>query len=111
MKLSFLAPVAALTVGVVVIAPRGHAGASPPWPGRCRVLCAGGYWYVRNAIATGGNPIPFVSSLGPIELPGPRAGVRAAPRASPSSHYWNDTAGLAGLVRPRPRRVVRPLGR
>jgi hypothetical protein len=88
-KLSFLAPVAAMTVGVVAIAPAGtRRVALLAWT--VPVICAGIYWYVRNAIATGGNPIPFVSSLGPIEIPAPERGFELRP-GSPVAHYWNDT--------------------
>jgi hypothetical protein len=88
-KLSFLAPVAALAVGVVVIAPHGfrmRAGAAFALP----AALAGIYWYVRNAVATG-NPIPYVSSIGPIDLPAPERGFELRPGFS-LSHYWNDLA-------------------
>lgn len=69
-KLSVLAPVVALAVGVAVIAKGG-------WRGRFvtfalftgPALLAGGYWYLRNAIAIG-NPLPF-TSWGPLDLPMP----------------------------------------
>ena len=76
MKLSFLAPVAALTVGVVVLALRGtriRAGlvwTLPPF-------AASLYWFARNAIATG-NPIPY-SPLGPLELPAPERAFELRP--------------------------------
>jgi hypothetical protein len=68
-KLNFLLPAGVLVVGLVAIAPRG---------GRWRVLAAaglgalagGGYWYLRNLVH-GGNPLPWVDSLGPISLPAP----------------------------------------
>jgi hypothetical protein len=88
-KLSFLAGVAALTVGVILIAPRG---------GRLRtatlwvipVLAAAGYWYVRNLVAVG-NPIPYIGSLGPISLPAPIRDFQLRPDFA-VVHYWNDTA-------------------
>ena len=88
MKLSFLAPVAALTVGVVVLAPARAPAAGPGCCGPCRCSPPALYWYARNAIATG-NPIPYVSSLGPIELPAPGAGFELRP-------------GLLGLALPGP---------
>ncbi len=87
MKLSFLAPVAALTVGVVVLAGRGRrlrTGVLWTLP----LLIAGAYWYARNAIATG-NPIPYVSSVGPIELPAPERVFELRPGFS-VSHYTTD---------------------
>src|SRR4051794_2324703 len=57
-KLSFLAPVAALTVGVIVIAPRLTRLRATAFFG-IPMLAAGGYWYLRNLIAVG-NPIPYI---------------------------------------------------
>jgi hypothetical protein len=66
-KLSFLAPVGALTLAIVV------AG-RPRWPVTgtwlAGLLAGGGFWFVRNLIATG-NPLPWLSALGPLPLPGP----------------------------------------
>ncbi|MGH2926557.1 MAG: hypothetical protein ACRDK1_11380 [Solirubrobacterales bacterium] len=87
-KLSFLAPVAALTVGVIVIAPRTtRLRAAAMWIGP--TLLTGGYWYVRNLIAVG-NPIPYVGSLGPISLPAPVRDFELRPGFS-VFHYWHDS--------------------
>jgi hypothetical protein len=87
-KLSFLAPVAALTVAVIVIAPRTtRLRAAALWA--IPMLAAGGYWYVRNLIAVG-NPIPYVGSLGPISLPAPVRDFQLRPDFA-VIHYWNDT--------------------
>jgi hypothetical protein len=67
-KLSFLAPVGALFVGIVVIARSGERLRTALWFG-VPALLAGGYWYLRNLIAIG-NPIPF-TSWGPLHLPSP----------------------------------------
>ena len=86
-KLSFLAPVAALTVGVIAIAPPGtRRRAAALWT--LPLAVAGAYWYARNAIATG-NPIPFVSSVGPIDLPAPERDFELRPGFA-VAHYWND---------------------
>ena len=87
-KLSFLAPVAALTVGVILIAPhltRLRATLVFGIP----MLAAGGYWYLRNLIAVG-NPIPYVGSVGPISLPAPVRDFQLRPDFA-VVHYWNDT--------------------
>ncbi len=86
-KLSFLAPLAALTAGVVYLAGSGL---------RRRValaflvpmLAAGGYWYARNLLAIG-NPIPYIHHLGPISLPAPDRDFSLRPGFS-VFHYWND---------------------
>jgi hypothetical protein len=55
-RLTSLAPVAALTVGVVVASPRGRrTEIALAWLGA--VVVAGGYWYGRNFVRAG-NPIP-----------------------------------------------------
>jgi len=65
-KLSLLAPVLALTVGVVVLrAPRRRTAAL--WIAGLAV--GGGYWYLRNLIAVG-NPLPWLS-LGVLPTPDP----------------------------------------
>jgi hypothetical protein len=88
-KLSFLAPVAALTVGVIVIGRRGQRlRTALVW--LVPAIAAGGYWYARNLFAVG-NPIPYVRSLGPITLPGPDRDFHLLPPYS-VFHYWNDTS-------------------
>jgi hypothetical protein len=66
-KLTVLAPLAVVSVGVVFLAVRARrAGTAVAW---CVALfLAGGYWLVRNWIVAG-NPVPWSQvSLGPIEL-------------------------------------------
>jgi len=87
-KLSFLAPVAALTVGVIVIAPRLTRLQATLAFG-IPMLAAGGYWYVRNLVAVG-NPIPYIGSVGPISLPAPVRDFQLRPDYA-VVHYWNDT--------------------
>jgi hypothetical protein len=87
-KLSFLAPVAALTVGVILIAPaasRLRATVAFIVP----MLVGGGYWYLRNLIAVG-NPIPYIAHIGPISLPAPARDFQLRPDYA-VVHYWNDT--------------------
>ncbi len=67
-KLTVLAPVLALTVGVIAIAPRTRRLATAGrWLGP--LILAGGFWYLRNLIAVG-NPLPW-SSLGVLPTPAP----------------------------------------
>lgn len=87
-KLSFLAPVAALTVGVIIIAPRLTRLRATLVFG-IPMLAAGGYWYLRNLVAVG-NPIPYIGSIGPISLPAPVRDFQLRPDYA-VVHYWNDT--------------------
>lgn len=85
-KLSFLAPVALLTVGVILIAPRAGrlrstAAFSVP------MLLSGGYWYLRNLVGVG-NPIPY-TAWGPLGLPTPERAFELRPGFS-VAHYWNE---------------------
>lgn len=58
-KLSLLAPVLALSVGLVAIAPRGRRRTlGGAWA--AGVAVAGGFWYLRNLVAVG-NPLPWIS--------------------------------------------------
>jgi hypothetical protein len=68
-KLTFLIPVVAITIGVVVFSGRGRR-LTTAWTMGLSMLVVGGYWYLRAAIKTGGNPIPQ-SSFGPLHLPTP----------------------------------------
>jgi hypothetical protein len=68
-KLTFLIPVVAIAVGVVVFSGRGRR-LTTAWVMGLSMFVVGGYWYVRAAIKTGGNPIPQVG-FGPLHLPTP----------------------------------------
>lgn len=68
-KLTFLIPVVAITVGVVLFSGRGRR-LTTAWVLGLSAFLVGGYWYVRAAIKTGGNPIPQIG-FGPLQLPRP----------------------------------------
>jgi len=68
-KLTFLIPVAVISVGVVLFSGRGRRWTTT-WVMGLPMLIVGGYWYLRAAIHTGGNPIPQ-SKFGPLSLPTP----------------------------------------
>ena len=69
-KFTFVAPVAALTVGVWFLAPRGRRLAHAVlW--LALMILTGAFWYGRNLLAVG-NPLPSLRlRLGPLALPGP----------------------------------------
>ena len=68
-KLPLLAPVGAIAVGMVVVSGVGRRLVTAAAIGVPAVI-VGGYWYLRAAIHTGGNPIPQ-SGWGPLHLPRP----------------------------------------
>ncbi len=102
-KLTVLAPVLALTVGVVVIAPRGRRlAAAGVWLGP--LILAGGFWYARNLFAVG-NPLPWTSAGGILPTPAPAlqqgTGYSVAHYLT-STHFWSafaQPALAAGLGR------------
>jgi hypothetical protein len=68
-KTTFLVPVAVITIGVVIFSGRGRR-LTTAWVMGLSMFLVGGYWYVRAAIKTGGNPIP-ITKFGPLNLPTP----------------------------------------
>ncbi|HET9184628.1 MAG TPA: hypothetical protein VFN82_00680, partial [Solirubrobacterales bacterium] len=87
-RVTVLAMAAALTVAVVVLAPRGRRLAAAGW-WFLPALAAGGYWYLRNLLVAG-NPIPEVKSLGPLSLPHPERLQEGRPDFT-IAHYATDT--------------------
>ena len=87
-RVTVIALVAALSVPVLVLAARpARRRAAALWFGP--LLAGGGYWYLRNLVATG-NPMPIVEGLGPIPLPHPEIVQSGLPSFS-VSHYATDT--------------------
>jgi hypothetical protein len=87
-KLTFLIPVVAIAFGVVVVSGRGRRLTSA-WVLGLSAFLVGGYWYVRAAIKTGGNPIPQIG-WGPLHLPRPdQMPLDPRPRFA-VSHYLTD---------------------
>jgi hypothetical protein len=68
-KYTFLIPVAAITIGVILFSGKGRR-LTTAWLLGLSMLIVGGYWYLRAAIKTGGNPIP-ITKFGPLNLPTP----------------------------------------
>jgi hypothetical protein len=94
-KLTLLAPVTALTLAVLWLAPRRQRlSVARTWVGLG--FLAGGFWYVRNLIAIG-NPLPWVSLPG-LAKPTPalqqHTGYSVAHYLG-HSRFWNDFFGDA----------------
>jgi hypothetical protein len=87
-KLTFLVPVVAIGLGVIVFSGKGRR-LTTAWVLGLSTFVMGGYWYVRAAIKTGGNPIPQIG-FGPLHLPRPdQMPLDPRPRFS-VSHYLID---------------------
>jgi 4-amino-4-deoxy-L-arabinose transferase-like glycosyltransferase len=87
-KSTAVAMAAALTLAVVVLAPRGRRWLSFGW-WFAPALLGGGYWYLRNLIVAG-NPLPQATSIGPISLPHPQRLQEGRPNFN-IVHYATDT--------------------
>ena len=87
-RVTGLAMAGALTVAVVVLAPRGRRLAGFGW-WFLPALAGGAFWYLRNLVVAG-NPIPEVEKLGPISLPHPERLQEGRPDFS-IAHYATDT--------------------
>jgi hypothetical protein len=87
-RVTGLAMAAALTLAVVVLAPRARRWAGFGW-WFLTALAGGAFWYLRNLVVAG-NPIPEVKSLGPISLPHPERLQEGRPEFD-IAHYATDT--------------------
>ena len=89
-KLNLLAPVAAVTLAAIALAPSGRRRSVTGWWIGALVL-GGGYWYARNLVALG-NPLPWFSF-----------GVLPTPHPPPLQHGNNyslaDYATYPGILR------------
>jgi hypothetical protein len=87
-KSTALAMAAALTLAVIVLAPRGRRWTAAAW-WLGAAFAGGGYWYLRNLVISG-NPLPQLEHLGPISLPHPERLQTGRPDFS-IVHYATDT--------------------
>jgi hypothetical protein len=87
-KITFLIPVVAIGLAVIVFSGRGRR-LTTAWVLGLSTFVIGGYWYVRAAFNSGGNPLP-VSGFGPLHLPQPnQMPLDPRPRFS-VSHYLTE---------------------
>lgn len=86
-KLSFLAPVGVLALGVPFLAASGRRRINLAAFG-VPLLAGGGFWFLRNLIAAG-NPLPWIKAVGPMQLDGPDQGLGGRHQAS-VLHYLGD---------------------
>jgi hypothetical protein len=89
-KLPLLAPVGAIAVGMVLVSGAGRRLMTALAIG-VPAFVVGGYWYVRAAIHTGGNPIPQIG-WGPLNLPRPdQMPLDPRPRFAVADYLFNPT--------------------
>jgi hypothetical protein len=89
-KTTFLVPVVAITLGVIVFSGRGRRWTTT-WVMGLPLLIVGGYWYLRAAIKSGGNPIP-ITKFGPLGLPMPdQMPLDPRPRFAVAHYLTNPT--------------------
>ncbi len=87
-KTTFLVPVVAIALGVFLFSGKGRRWTTA-WILALTTLAVGGYWYLRAAIKTGGNPIP-ITRFGPLHLPVPnQMPLDPRPRFA-VAHYLGD---------------------
>jgi hypothetical protein len=89
-KTTFLVPVVAIALGVIVFSGKGRR-LTTAWVLGLSALAMGGYWYLRAAIKTGGNPIP-ITKFGPLNLPTPnQMPLDPRPRFAVAHYLTNPT--------------------
>jgi hypothetical protein len=106
-KLTFLAPVGAITLGLLLFAnPRARRATLAVFG--LALLATGAYWYGRNLIHSG-SPLPLIQGFGPIDLPHPDQ-MDLYPR-NPNSvaHYLFDPPVYRAWFFPRLEDALGPL--
>jgi hypothetical protein len=87
-KITLLAALGVLTIGIAVLAGRGHwVRAMGIWLGG--IVITSGFWYGRNLFYAL-NPFPQIEKFGPINLPGPDQGGFYPRQPHSLSEYYND---------------------
>ena len=87
-KVTALAPAFLVTCAVIyATVPGRRLKATGVWFGAA--FAGGGWWYLRNLVAAG-NPLPQITKIGPIDLPGPDR-LQIGRPDFPVAHYLTDT--------------------
>ncbi len=106
-KTTFLVPVIAIAVLVFLFSGKGRRWTTF-WILGLSMLISGGYWYVRAAIKTGGNPIP-ITKFGPLHLPVPdQMPLDPRPRFA-VAHYLTDATVYRRWFFPQLENALGPL--
>lgn len=106
-KTTFLVPVAAIAIGVFLFSGKGRRWTTA-WILGLSMLISGGYWYLRAAIKTGGNPIP-ITKFGPLNLPVPnQMPLDPRPRFA-VAHYLTDASVYRRWFFPQLENALGPL--
>jgi hypothetical protein len=107
MKTTFLVPVAVIAIGVFLFSGKGRRWTTA-WILGLSMLISGGYWYVRAAIKSGGNPIP-ITKFGPLHLPVPeQMPLDPRPRFA-VAHYLTDATVYRRWFFPQLENALGPL--
>lgn len=87
-KLTMLAPIGAILVGVILFSGRGRRWTTT-WVTAAAMAVTGAFWYIRAAVITGGNPTPQLS-FGPLNLPTPdQMPIDPRPRFSVADYLFD----------------------
>lgn len=87
-KLTMLAPIGAILVGVILFSGRGRRWTTT-WVTAAAMAVTGAFWYLRAAVFTGGNPTPQLS-FGPLNLPTPdQMPIDPRPRFSVADYLFD----------------------
>jgi hypothetical protein len=106
-KTTFLVPVAVIAIGVFLFSGKGRRWTTA-WILGLSMLVSGGYWYLRAAIKTGGNPIP-ITKFGPLNLPLPnQMPLDPRPRFA-VAHYLTDASVYRRWFFPQLENALGPL--
>jgi hypothetical protein len=106
-KTTFLVPVAVIAIGVFLFSGKGRRWTTF-WILGLSMLISGGYWYVRSAIKSGGNPIP-ITKFGPLNLPVPnQMPLDPRPRFA-VAHYLTDATVYRQWFFPQLENALGPL--